>query len=123
MSYDRNTVSAPAAGLRLLPWETDLGKPCFLSVSGGRSALSRLADTIEADQLRDGADVLKGARAVLDDQKAGEHALRLALRAATHCLGDVLRIADSRGARLRAPDNSDEGAADDESQRAAEVSG
>ncbi|WP_405888688.1 hypothetical protein OG762_31220 [Streptomyces sp. NBC_01136] len=105
MSYDRNTVSAPPPGLRLLPWETDTGKPCFLSTNGTPGALARIADEIEADQLRDGADVLKGAQAVLDDRKAGEHALRLALRAATQVLGDVLRIADSRGARLPEPDD------------------
>ena len=105
MSYDRNAVSPHAPGLRLLPWETDTGKPCFLSTHGSPGTLARLADEIEADQLRDGADVLKGAQAVLSDLKAGEHALRLALRAVTQVLGDVLRIADSRGARLPVPDD------------------
>ncbi|MGC9544095.1 hypothetical protein [Streptomyces sp. UG1] len=100
MSYDRNALTAPPPGLRLLPWETDTGKPCFLSADGVDGPLSRLADEIEADQLQDGADVLAGARAVLDDRKAGEYALRRALRAATQVLGDVLRVADSRGARL-----------------------
>jgi hypothetical protein len=101
-------LSAPAPGLRLLPWETDTGKPCFLSTNGGSGALSRIADEIETDQLRDAADVLKGAQAVLDDGKAGEYALRLALRATRQCLGDVLRIADSRGARLPRPDNAED---------------
>jgi hypothetical protein len=100
MSYDRNTVPAPLSGLRLLPWESDTGKPCFLATNNDEGVLSRLADDIEADQLQDGAEVLMGARTVLDDEKAGEHALRLALRATTHALGDVLRVADSRGARL-----------------------
>ncbi|MDQ1017682.1 hypothetical protein [Streptomyces afghaniensis] len=106
MSYDRNTVTTIGPGLRLLPWETDTGKPCFLSTNGTPATLARIADEIEADQLRDGADVLMGAQAVLDDHKAGEYALRLALRAATQCLGDVLRIADSRGARLPHPDDA-----------------
>lgn len=100
MSYNRNALSAPPSGLRLLPWETDTGKPCYLSADGAGGPLSRLADEIEADQLRDGADVLVGARAVLDDRKAGEYALRRALLAATQVLGDVLRVADSRGERL-----------------------
>ncbi|MFS8199465.1 hypothetical protein ACLVWQ_12340 [Streptomyces sp. CWNU-52B] len=104
MSYDRNAVHTPPPGLRLLPWETDTGKPCFLSTNGSGGRLSRLADEVEAEQLRDGADVLTGARAVLGDRKAGEYALRRALRAATHVLGDVLRVADSRGARLPRPD-------------------
>ncbi|MEU9222907.1 hypothetical protein AB0D40_00785 [Streptomyces massasporeus] len=100
MSYDRSSVPDLSPGLRLLPWETDTGKPCFLSTNGTTGRLARIADEIEADQLRDGADVLKGAQAVLNDWKSGEYAVRLALRAATQCLGDVLRIADSRGARL-----------------------
>jgi hypothetical protein len=74
--------------------------PCFLSTDSTSSPMSRLADEIEADQLRDGADVLTGAKAVLSDSKAGEFALRRALRATTQVLGDVLRVADSRGARL-----------------------
>ncbi|MEV0641128.1 hypothetical protein AB0I77_40645 [Streptomyces sp. NPDC050619] len=116
MSYDRNAVTTTGPGLRLLPWETDTGKPCFLSTNGTPGALARIADEIEADQLRDGADVLMGARAVLDDRKAGEYALRLALRAATQCLGDVLRIADSRGARLPQPDDAQDADDSDDDQ-------
>ncbi|MEU6327278.1 hypothetical protein ABZ851_08325 [Streptomyces sp. NPDC047049] len=107
MSYDRD--AAPVwPGLRLLPWEGEGGKPCFLSADGTGGVLSRLADEIEAEQLCDGADVLKGAVAVLDDGKAGEHALRLALRATTQAFGNVLRVADSRGARLPVPDDAHE---------------
>ncbi|KOX01008.1 hypothetical protein ADK65_11685 [Streptomyces sp. NRRL B-1140] len=110
MSYDRDSVLAVTPGLRLLPWENDSGKPCFLSTHGAPGPLARLADEIEADQLQDGALVLKGAQAVLEDQKSGEDAVRRALRAATQCLGDVLRIADSRGARLpRSTDDDDDG--------------
>ncbi len=124
MSYDRTVTPVPAAGLRLLPWETDTGKPCFLSTDGSPGALARLADEIEAEQVRDAADVLKGAQAVLDDHKAGEHALRLALRAATHALGDVLRIADSRGARLPRPDNDpDDSDEADDRDNSAETDG
>lgn len=128
MIYDRNTVPATTPGLRLLPWETDTGKPCFLSTDGTPGALARIADEIEAEQLRDGADVLKGAQAVLDDRKAGEYALRLALRAVTQVLGDVLRIADSRGARLPVSDDDhdaddqDDGADGDGPQLPAEAS-
>jgi hypothetical protein len=110
MSYDRDSVTPVAPGLRLLPWESDTGKPCFLSTHGAPGPLARIADEIEADQLRDSAHVLKGAQAVLDDRKSGEYAVRHALRAATQCLGDVLRIADSRGARLpRLVDTDDDG--------------
>ncbi|MFJ4784432.1 hypothetical protein [Streptomyces sp. NPDC088794] len=112
MSHDRNGVSASPLGLRLLPWETESGKPCFLSTDGTHGVLSRLADEIETSQLRDGAQVFAGARTVLDDRKAGEYALRRALRATTEVLGNVLRVAESRGARLPQPDG-DDGAGDE----------
>ncbi|WP_406208970.1 hypothetical protein [Streptomyces decoyicus] len=114
MSYDRDAVPAHMPGLRLLPWESEGGKPCFLSADGAGSVLSRLADEIEAEQLCDGADVLKGAVAVLDDGKAGEHALRLALRATAQAFGNVLRVADSRGARLPVAADGDQEADDGE---------
>ena len=49
MSYDRDSVLAVTPGLRLLPWENDSGKPCFLSTHGAPGRLARLADEIEAD--------------------------------------------------------------------------
>lgn len=107
MSYDRNTVTAPGPGWRLLPWESGRGTPCFLSSDMPAGVLSLLADDIEEEQLRDGAEVLDGARAVLRDHKAGEYALRRTLHAATQCLGDVLRVADSRGARVPVVDDGD----------------
>ncbi len=55
----------------LLPWTTPEGKPCFLSTDSDDSLLSRLADDIEEAQLDSGEQVLAGARAVLDDRKAG----------------------------------------------------
>ncbi|MGA5503271.1 hypothetical protein [Streptomyces umbrinus] len=75
------------------------------SVCGGRipsseeSRLSRLADDLEAAQLDSGEQVLTGARSVLADTEAGERAVRFAPTRAVECLGDVLRVAVSRGAR------------------------
>ncbi|WP_326759949.1 hypothetical protein OHB35_24670 [Streptomyces phaeochromogenes] len=86
--------------LRLLPWTTPEGKPCYLSTDSEESRLSRLADDLEAAQLDSGEQVLTGARAVLADTEAGEHAVRFALTRAVECLGDVLRIAVSRGGRI-----------------------
>ncbi|AJP03048.1 hypothetical protein TU94_17775 [Streptomyces cyaneogriseus subsp. noncyanogenus] len=85
--------------MRLLPWTGDDGKPCYLSSDDPHSRLSRLADDIEAAQLRSAAEVLAGARAVLGDARAGERAVRFALTRATESLEDVLRVAVSRGAR------------------------
>ncbi|WP_395576689.1 hypothetical protein [Streptomyces sp. BK79] len=89
--------------LRLLPWTTPEGKPCYLSTDDGGSRLSRLADDIEEAQVESGEQVLAGARAVLGDRRAGERAVRFALVRATEALQDVLRVAISRGARLDAP--------------------
>ncbi|MFF3330202.1 hypothetical protein ACFYWX_11670 [Streptomyces sp. NPDC002888] len=84
--------------MRLLPWTTPDGRPCYLSTDRHDSRLSRLADDIEAAQLASGEQVLDGARAVLADPRAGERAVRFALTRAVESLGDVLRIATSRGA-------------------------
>ncbi|WP_369366029.1 hypothetical protein AB5L52_23640 [Streptomyces sp. CG4] len=87
-------------GLRLLPWSTPEGKPCYLSTDSDHSRLSLLADDVEAAQLASGEQVLAGATAVLEDPKAGEWAVRFALTGATESLRDVLRIAVARsGAR------------------------
>lgn len=91
-------------GLRLLPWTTPDGKPCHLSTDDDRSLLSRLADDVEAAQVDSGAEVLAGAEAVLADSKAGERAVRFALTRATESLRDVLRVAYSRGERIRMRD-------------------
>ncbi|MDN3259760.1 hypothetical protein QWJ26_08015 [Streptomyces sp. CSDS2] len=88
------------AELRLLPWTSPDGKPCYLSTDPDDSRLSRLADDVEAAQLRSGEQVLAGARAVLADRAAGERAVRFALTRAGESLEEVLRIAHSRGARI-----------------------
>ncbi|GAA3843298.1 hypothetical protein GCM10022403_089070 [Streptomyces coacervatus] len=93
--------SAPGAeGLRLLPWTTPEGKPCYLSTDSDQSRLSLLADDVEAAQLDSGEEVLVGARAVLADVRAGERAVRFALTRASESLEEALRIAVSRGARI-----------------------
>jgi hypothetical protein len=91
---------AQTDGLRLLPWTTPDGKPCYLSTDSDHSRLSLLADDMEAAQLDSGEQVLLGARAVLADAKAGERAVRFALTRATESLSDVLRVAVSRGRRM-----------------------
>ncbi|MEW2266733.1 hypothetical protein ACGF5T_06985 [Streptomyces sp. NPDC047853] len=93
----------PTPPLRLLPWTTPEGNPCYLSTDDSHSLLSRIADDIEAAQLDSGEQVLAGARAVLADRKAGERAVRFALTRATESLEDVLRVAVSRGRRIPHP--------------------
>ncbi|GAA4316962.1 hypothetical protein GCM10023086_39740 [Streptomyces venetus] len=83
--------------MRLLPWTGADGKPCYLSSDDPDSLLSRLADDVEAAQLASAEHVLAGAKAVLHDPRAGERAVRFALTRAVESLGDVLRVAVSRG--------------------------
>ncbi|MFC8867916.1 hypothetical protein ACFUAC_09710 [Streptomyces sp. NPDC057148] len=89
-----------APPLRLLPWTTPEGNPCYLSTDNDDSRLSRLADDVEEALMESGEQVLVGARAVLGDRRAGERAVRCALVRATEALQDVLRVAASRGARI-----------------------
>ncbi|NBE50332.1 sulfatase [Streptomyces boluensis] len=89
-----------SANLRLLPWSSADGKPCYLSTDDPLSTLSRLADDLEEEQLTCGEDVLEGAAAVLADPVAGERAVRFALSQAVASLREVLRVAVSRGGRI-----------------------
>ncbi|MEU0389418.1 hypothetical protein [Streptomyces chartreusis] len=90
--------------MRLLPWTGTDGKPCYLSTDDPDSLLSRLADDVEAAQLASAEQVLAGAEAVLRDTEAGDRAVRFALVRALESLGDVLRVAVSRGERVREGD-------------------
>lgn len=86
--------------MRLLPWTTASGAPCYLSAAGPGSRMSRMADEAEeellisADWLLDEAEPLLIAPPV-DTQEL----IQLSASLAT-ALRSTLRIADSRGARL-----------------------
>ena len=56
--------------LRLLPWRSPDGKPCYLSSSNPHSRFSRLADEVEEEQIECGNAVLEGAQEVLADDWA-----------------------------------------------------
>lgn len=89
--------------LRLLPWTTPEGAPCYLSTDDPHSRLSRLADELEADLLDSAETVLTHAEPLLADEHAGERELRFAGTRLAEALTDTLRIAASRGARLPEP--------------------
>lgn len=100
---DPTHPTRPTAVLRLLPWPTPDGNPCFLSADdSGGGHVSRLADDMEAVQLATGADVLKLARTVLDDAMSPYAEVRYAGIRLAECLSDALRVAESRGLRLPA---------------------
>ena len=94
---------------RLLPWSGADGKPCYLLSDGsGSGYLSRIADDIESVQLGMGNELLGHAQELIKDPKVGPAELRYLSARLTESLRDVLRVAESRGARLPAPDNCDD---------------
>ncbi|MFE3073533.1 hypothetical protein [Streptomyces sp. NPDC059247] len=93
----------PANELRLLPWSTPDGKPCFLSTDENGGPLSRLADRTEAAQLTAGTELLEHAAEMLADDQTEPDDFRLLSTDLTDALRDVLRIAASRGHRLATP--------------------
>lgn len=99
----------PVTALRLLPWPSPEGKPCFLAPSAEGGYLSRLADEMEAVQLATGEDVLDLARKVLTDPASPYTEVRYAGIRLAECLSDVLRVAESRGLRLPGTETDDAG--------------
>ncbi|MER5677171.1 hypothetical protein ACFRAA_08370 [[Kitasatospora] papulosa] len=84
------------SSLRLLPWNSPEGKPCYLSTDDPEGRISRLADAVEAELVASGVAVLAGAEAVLADPVAGEPAVRFALTRTAESLRDALRVAECR---------------------------
>ncbi|MFG2912336.1 hypothetical protein ACGF0D_05450 [Kitasatospora sp. NPDC048298] len=92
------------AGPRLLPWTTEDGRPCYLSTDG-KGYISTLADGIETVQLGMGQELLEYARGILAPGAEAQSAIEyrwLACRL-TEALSDALRVAESRGGRIPAP--------------------
>ncbi|MEU0068629.1 hypothetical protein ABZ027_03500 [Streptomyces sp. NPDC006332] len=96
--------ATPSPSARLLPWPSPGGKPCYLLTDSGGGYVSRLADELEATQLAMAADVLDLARPLLDDPTSPYTEVRYAGIRLAECLTDALRVAESRGLRLPAPD-------------------
>ncbi|MDX2938156.1 hypothetical protein [Streptomyces ipomoeae] len=92
-------VSPSGGPLRLLPWVSAEGKPCYLIADDEGGPVSRLADATESIQLGMGAELLVHARAILPEAPHGE--LRFLAERLSEALGDALRVAESRGQRLK----------------------
>ncbi|MFJ6984969.1 MULTISPECIES: hypothetical protein [unclassified Streptomyces] len=101
--------------VRVLPWKTKDGKRCLLQSDDAGGVLSRLADDMEAAQLGIGQRVLVHAQALLTNPRATEPEIRYLTRQLTECLGDALRVAESRGDRLGiSPADDDQGDGEEE---------
>ncbi|WP_250304193.1 hypothetical protein [Streptomyces sp. A 4/2] len=99
----------PHNELRLLPWLSPEGKPCYLSTDDNSGHLSRVADNIEAAQLGTATDLLERATETLGDKDAEPQELRHLATALAEALHEVLRVATSRGHRLSTPIPSRQG--------------
>ncbi|GAA1008590.1 hypothetical protein [Streptomyces sp. F-3] len=107
--------------LRLLPWTSPEGKPCFLANATEGGHLSRLADETEARQLAEGLEVLAEARKVLSNLLSPHVEVRYAAIRLSECLANALRVAESRGRRLLPqPDDTDDTDALDEADDTAD---
>ncbi|MGH3313599.1 MAG: hypothetical protein ACRDP3_23945 [Streptomyces sp.] len=85
---------------RLLPWPNRDGNPCYLS-SDGNGLIDTLADEMEEMQLALGAEILGHAGELLAAEGVGEQELRFLAERLGESLRDALRVAESRGGRLR----------------------
>ncbi|MER6306479.1 hypothetical protein ACWCXK_18960 [Streptomyces sp. NPDC001739] len=90
---------SPMNTVRLLPWLSPDGKPCFLA-GDGTGVVSRLADDTEAAQLDSAAELIAEARHVLHARTWTPGELHLLALELTAALVNVHRVAESRGARL-----------------------
>ncbi|MEV6563924.1 hypothetical protein [Streptomyces kronopolitis] len=89
---------------RLLPWTAPGGKPCYLLSGRDGGPVAERADEVEGLQLDMGDELLGHAQALLGDPRAGAQEVRYLAAQLTTALGDALRVARSRGARLGAKD-------------------
>lgn len=90
----------PHKGLRLLPWRTPDGNPCYLSTDDTNSHLSRLADHLESEQIVLASDLVDLAAGMLEGGEVDRHELQALARDLVAALRDVLCVAESRGHRL-----------------------
>lgn len=91
----------PTRRLRLLPWSSPEGRPAY-TPDDPDSRLAALADRLEEEQLCTGRKVLEHAESMLDPAAlVTADSARWVVRRVTECLSDALRVAESRGGRLR----------------------
>ncbi|MFW6695097.1 hypothetical protein [Streptomyces sp. MAR4 CNX-425] len=92
---------------RLLPWSSPEGKPCYL-LGDGSGYVSRLADDVERVQLRMAVELRGHATGMLHDETTTLPQFRYLVACLVESLNAVHRIAESRGARIPAPDDEDD---------------
>ncbi|MDX3383466.1 hypothetical protein PV682_18615 [Streptomyces niveiscabiei] len=93
--------------LRLLPWTTLDGRPCYLSPDpSGKGHVTRLADEMEAMRMETAVEVLGHAKSVLDDPNSPLLEVRFAGKRLSECLRVAGAAARGGGRRLRGDDDA-----------------
>ncbi|MFG3406698.1 hypothetical protein [Streptomyces sp. NPDC048142] len=87
--------------MRLLPWTGTGGKPCYV-VGDGTGYVSRKADEVESIQLDMADELLGHAADLLADGNATGPQIHFLAGRLTESLRQIVRVAESRGARLEA---------------------
>lgn len=90
--------------LRLMPWLDERGLACYLATDDENGFLSRVADQVEATQLGMASDLLDHVEDLLSGEEVTAEQLRYCVGRLQESLRETLRVADSRGERLPAPD-------------------
>ncbi|MFD8078673.1 hypothetical protein ACFV3E_39180 [Streptomyces sp. NPDC059718] len=93
------------AGLRLLPWDGPDGKPAYTPDDNPEGMIARLADRMEREQLTAASDLLELARQMfgVGEPLAPEQS-RFVVARLCDVLSNTLRVAESRGMRLKTRD-------------------
>ncbi|MFF1501760.1 hypothetical protein ACFVZR_18185 [Streptomyces sp. NPDC058316] len=92
----------PTSVTRLLPWTGADDRICLLITDGrGRGPVSRVADQVEAVQLGMGVELIGHAEDLLADPGTDAAQVRYVAVRLTEALRDAVRVAVSRGERLR----------------------
>ncbi|MET9655796.1 hypothetical protein [Streptomyces sp. NPDC006510] len=93
-------MSSPVT--RLLPWTGADGRTCLLVTDHDTHGhVSRVADQVETVQLGMGVELIGHAEELLADPGAEPAQIRYLAARLTEALRDALRVAVSRGDRLR----------------------
>ncbi|MFI6061202.1 hypothetical protein [Streptomyces sp. NPDC051286] len=95
--------------LRLLPWSGPEGKLAHLITDGTETFLSRLADTVEAEQIET-ATVMRDLAISygVDVVNPSADELRFIIRRLCESVTDLLKIAESRAQRIPAYEGADD---------------
>ena len=86
--------------MRLLPWTSDTGKPCYVPLTAEGGPVSAIADAVEGEQVADARAVLAEAESIWRIRCRGARAAARARRGRSACSGAPIRVAESRGQRL-----------------------